>query len=126
GAGGKYVARPPMAFVQFVNGLDDLGKVYLVDLEALADGAKERDGQFAAQVLAEFRKAGKDVEAVRRVHVEQLVGEQFEAQLLEQLEDAAGAGRVEETHLARVDHIQSDTNGHRLAVSDLVVGKLFQ
>src|SRR5579859_2826530 len=53
-----------LAALQLVDGLDDLGFVHGVHLHAAADARQQGDGQFAAEVLAEFLQAGEHGEAV--------------------------------------------------------------
>ena len=74
-----------MPLLEFVDGLDHLRQVDFVDFAAPADGLEQRDGELAAEVFAKFFKALQDHQVVVRVHVEQFVGEQLEAELFEQV-----------------------------------------
>ena len=81
-----------MADFEFADGLKHLGGIDVVDFEALADGAEECDGEFAAEMFAEFLEAVEDDGLVLGVHVEKFVGEQLEAEHFEQTENARLGG----------------------------------
>ena len=48
------------ALFEFVDGSDHLLLVDVVHFESFADGAQQGDGEFAAEVFAEFFQAGED------------------------------------------------------------------
>ena len=73
-----------VARLEFADGLKHLGRVDVVDFEALADRAEESDGQFAAEMLAEFFEAAEDDRLVFCVYVQQFVSEQFKTEHLEE------------------------------------------
>ena len=128
-------ARDPILFAtraawrsaQFVNGLDDFGQIHFVDFDAPADFA-------AASVMVNSpprcsRNSFKPREHLQIAvggDVQQFVGEKFEAELFQQRKDALGGFGVEQTDVARINHVQRDADGDGFAVADLEIGKLLQ
>ena len=91
--------------------------VHFVDFHAAPDFLEQRDGQFAAEVFAEFFEAGQNCRQICVVRVQQFVGEQFEAEFFQQIQNARGGCRIQQTDVARVNHVERDADGHGVAVA---------
>lgn len=115
-----------VAFLQFVDGVDDLGKVHLVDFEAFTNGFEQGDGKFAAKVFAELLKAVEEDQGLAGISVQEFIGVKFEAEGFEELKHAFGRSGTEEAGVARINHIQGDANGDGFAMADFVFRKLFK
>ena len=61
-----------------------------MDFKTFADLFQQCDGQFAAEVFAEFFEAVEDEESILRIHVEQFAGEELEAEIFQQMQRALG------------------------------------
>src|SRR5439155_7880104 len=112
--------------MQFLDGFDDHGVVHFVNLDALSDGFEERDGELAAEMLAEFFETAQDDERVRGIDVEQLVCEAVEAEVFDEAQNAFGARGVEQALAARIDSVERNAHRNGFAMANLVIGDLLE
>ncbi len=112
--------------MKFVNGFHDLRRDHFMDFKAAAEIAQKRDGEFAAEVLAKFLQAVQNQEALVGISVQQFVRVKLESQRFQQSEDALRGPCAQKLHLARINNIQRNANGHRLTVADFVFRQLFE
>ena len=117
------VMLPP---AQFVDRCEHLGPPHLVNFETLPDAAQQGDRQLAAEMFAEFLEAVEHDQISVRVRIKHLRREQVEAQRLDQLQNPLRRRGREAADVARVDRIERDADRHRLAVTQLVFGKLLE
>ena len=115
-----------MASFEFADGGEHFGGVDLVDFEAVANAAEERDGEFAAEMFAEFLEAAQENRLTFRIDMEKFAGEELEAEEFEQAEDARFAGAIDVAHAARINDVERDADGDGFAVAKAIFGKLLE
>ena len=119
-SGGRGLVDGFVACFEFADGLKHLRGIDVMDFEALADRAEESDGEFAAEMFAEFFEASKDDRLVLGVDVEQFVGEQVESEHFEETEDA-GLGRgIDVSDAAGINDVESDADGDGFTVAQTI------
>ena len=100
--------------------------VHLMHLHAHADGVEQRDGELAAEVLTEVLQTAQHRRlAVRRARLESIVPE-TEAEMLEQEGDPLLCALLEVPGQHGVARIESNADGHRLAVAQVMAGQALQ
>ncbi len=79
--------------------------------------------QFAAEMFAKFFEAGQNRRPVRAVRIEQFIGKKFEAQSFEQIQNALGGFFIQQSDVARINHVQRDADGDGFAVGNIEIAK---
>lgn len=115
-----------VAEFEFVDGLEHLPLIDLMDFESLADAAEKGDRQFTAKVLAEFFQAGEEDGAIVRIDMEEFAGKEIETEEFEEGEDAALAFAVEVIHSAGVNDVEGNADGNGFSVAKAVLGELLE
>ena len=98
----------------------------VVDFEALADVARQGEGEASAEVLPEFFEALDQPEPAAGVALVEFRGVEFEPEPLEELEDAIGGGGGKKPGAAGVEGIEGDAQGDGFPVAPAEVRQLFE
>src|SRR5436190_1021406 len=77
-------------------------------------------------MFSEFLEAVEDDEGIGGIDVEKLVRERVKAEIFDEAQDAFGTGRINQALTARVDCGERYVNGNGIAVTNLVIGDLFE
>ena len=109
-----------------MNRLNDFLRIHFMDFDTATDFLQQRDGQLAAEMLAKFFEAGKNLQIPPVASFSSSGREQFEAELFEQFQNTFAGFLIQQTGVARINHVERDADGDGLAVADLEMGKLLQ
>ena len=114
----RLIFWPPLvALLQFIDRLNHHGQIHLVHFESLTDAVEKRDRKFPTQVLAELLQPIEDDQRVLRIHVQQFVREEVEAERFQKAKSPFRRHGVEAAKLAGINQISARCCD-RLAVAD--------
>lgn len=94
-----------------------------MDIHSFAEVLEEEDGEFATEVFAELIEACKNAAVAGGVGPIEggVIG--FQAELLENVEDALGMFGFEETDFFGVNRVERESDRDGFGVGELVVGE---
>ena len=87
-----------MALLQFLNGFNHDGLPHLVNLKSCSNRLEQGNGQPSTQMFAEFFQTLEHHQVALRIHVEDLVREQLEAESTDHLKNALRACLLQKAH----------------------------
>src|SRR5436190_11924565 len=107
---------------ELVDGMRDGRFVHFSDFEPLADVAQEGDVQFAAEVLPEFAKALDNGGTAARSLLPQRPIPEPESNSFQQAKDPFGNDSSQVSFFYRIDDVECQADGDRLAVAKTMLG----
>ena len=100
--------------------------IHRVNLQSTPDVAQQGDGEFSAEVFAEFLQPLQHPQLARSGYGLEFGIKQSESQTFQEAQDAFGCRTSEQALSDRIQHIQGDADGHRLAMPEPVTAHLLE